>query len=55
MFGTVAEGSLNEMKKTIADVKMSADTALSDATKVRSSMAEFTQLTSQRLTACTQS
>lgn len=45
----VAEGLLDEMKKTIADVKVLADTVLADATKVRSSMAKFTQVTSQRL------
>jgi hypothetical protein len=49
MFGTVAEDSLDEMKQTIADAKLMADTALSDVTKMRSATAEFTQLTNQRL------
>jgi hypothetical protein len=49
LFGTVAEDSLDDMKKTIADAKLMADTALSDVTKMRSATAEFTQLTNQRL------
>jgi hypothetical protein len=55
LFGTVAEDSLEDMKKTIADAKLMADTALSDVTKMRSATAEFTQLTNQRLNACIQS
>jgi hypothetical protein len=49
LFGTVAEDSLDDMKKTIADAKLIADTSLSDVTKLRASTAQFTQLTNQRL------
>jgi hypothetical protein len=49
MFGTVVEDSLDDMKKTIADAKLIADTSLSDVTKLRESTAQFTQLANQRL------
>jgi hypothetical protein len=49
LFGTLTEESIEEMKKTIADVQLIAQTSLDDVTKMRSATQQFSQITSQRL------
>jgi hypothetical protein len=48
LFGTITEDSLDDMKKTIADAKLIAETSLADVTKMRTATEQFSQITNQR-------